>query len=156
MEPLNDMTAAAWAYLVGLFYGLRLWWVGEESGPTLLLGVRMFSAVAFLGAGISWRCLSAAPIFERTWSKREARTFRLLAAGVCFGAFACAAYFVLAGVLEAERTSSPHRLIVGNAAFACLSLPLVLLGYFLRLAFARKAVDVARQAVEARYRTGSA
>lgn len=156
MEPLNAYAADLWTSLVSLLYGFRYWWLAEESGPSLLLAVRVVSAVAFIGAGVSWRGLAHVPVFERTWSKSEARRFRFLVAGVSFGAFAVAAYFVTAGILEAERTSSPHRLIVGNAAFAMLSTPLAWFGYFLRLTFSRKAVSVARQAVEERYRAEGA
>lgn len=132
-----------------MFDTLREWWLGEASGPTLLFTVRIISTVFAVTACLVWAWLARARVSEASWTERDVRAFRILAGLVAFGSLYFALYFLTAGILESQRTSSPHRLLVANGANACLFIPLTLFGVFLKYRYTYKRVWKVTQQVQA-------
>lgn len=119
---------------------LRDWWLSEASGPGLLVTVRIISTVFSITSALAWVRLARARVSEASWQEWDVRTFRLAAWGVALGSLFVALYFLTAGVLESERTSSPHRLLVANFANACVFVPLTLFAVFLKARYTSKRV----------------
>lgn len=132
-----------------LFAEAQSWWLAEESGPGLLFAVRMLSAALGLFAAWSWVMLARTPIVDSAWEDCHRRRFGAVCRAVALSLGLACGYFVAGGVFEIERTSSPHRLIVGNVAWATLFLALSLMAIFMRFMFTRKVV-VKAQRIQAR------
>lgn len=133
-----------------LFAQAQSWWLTEESGPALLFGVRMVTATLSLFASWAWWMLSRTPIVESTWEECHRQRFRLACAAIAFGLLLCCGYFLAGGLFEGERTSSPHRLIVGNLAWSLTFLPSILFAVYMRFMFTRKIAVKVRRIQEAR------
>lgn len=129
-----------------MFEVLRDWWITPASDPLLLLVVRIASTVFALLCAWAWRRLAHVPILEATWEARDVRTFHRVARVLMWWALLMACYTLMGGILEAERTSSPHRLLVANVALASLLLPTTLLGIFLQFVYTRKTAVKVKQA----------
>lgn len=125
---------------------LQSWWVSFADGPELLFSLRVVSCVLACLSAILWWRLARTPILESTWRERDHRAFRTIVTLVALGVTMYAIYFALAGTLEFQRTSSPHRLIVGNTAAILTFAPLGALALFLRFVFTRKAAIRERDA----------
>lgn len=129
MEP-HDIVMAA-----------KAWWLAAAAGPQLLFGFRMVSASMFGVAALVWLWNAASPNeLEVTWGRAECSRFRVINWLMAAGTMSVAGYYTLAGMFEADRTSSPNRLLVGNAAFSLLGLAIIMLALAWRAHYFRKRV----------------
>ncbi|WP_414656764.1 hypothetical protein ACINK0_11380 [Deinococcus sp. VB343] len=133
-----------------LFAAAQSWWLTEESGPGLLFGIRMFTATLSLFASWAWLMLARTPIVESTWEECHRQRFRLVCYAVAVGLLLSCGYFLAGGVFESERTSSPHRLLVGNLAWSATFLPSILFAVYVRFMFTRKVAIKGRRIQKAR------
>lgn len=100
----------------------KAWWLDAAAGPDLLFTVRIFSGglngVAFLIA--LWNAVHGNEL-EGTWDRATCRRFQVLTWLRAAALLGVALYFMAAAFFEVERTSSPHRLLVGNGVFGFLA-----------------------------------
>lgn len=105
------------------FLLIQAWWLDAASGPALLSGFRMVSSALAALAAIAAIANAWKPNeLEATWSDEDCRRFKLISWLRALSLIAVASYYFCAGLFEAERTSSPHRLLVGNISMSSLFL----------------------------------
>lgn len=100
---------------------LREWWYAAESGPQMLFWVRLGVASIILLA-LFMACWAVVKPAERegSWDAAQYRRARFMNGWRVLGLLLLLAYLFMAGVLEVERTSSPHRLIFANIGQAIM------------------------------------
>lgn len=100
---------------------LREWWNAAESGPELLFWVRLgVSAILLPALGMALWAVAQPVEREGTWDAAQYRRARFMNGWRVLGLLLLLTYLFTAGMLEVERTSSPHRLIFANIGQAVL------------------------------------
>ena len=111
------------------------------SGPSLLFGARMItSSLATLAAIAALLNAWKPNEIESTWDKEDCKRFAVIGWMRAVALIAVALYYLCAGVFEVDRTSSPHRLLVGNIAMSSLFLGLWIDSVAWRFHYRRKRV----------------
>ncbi|GGO19439.1 hypothetical protein [Deinococcus humi] len=98
---------------------LREWWYAAESGPETLFWIRLgVGAILLFAVLMAVWAVVRPPEREGTWDAAQYKRARFMNVWRVLGLLLLLTYVLTAGVLEAERTSSPHRLIFANIAQA--------------------------------------
>lgn len=106
-----------------MFETARELWLQSASGPELLAGCRMVTGgLSLMAAGAALQNSLRSLELEATWTQEDCRRFKIIGWLKTAGLVMAALYFFCAGVFEVDRTSSPVRLLVGNAAFSTMFL----------------------------------
>lgn len=131
-----------------LMNSLREWWLASAGDATLLFLLRMTTAsFAALSAVLAWQNVIRPNEWERTWANGSYKRLRVLNAVRAVFLTTAACYFIGAGALELERTYTPWRLVIGNAALGGLFLWHALDQLFWRAHFRRKRVLLSRMGI---------
>lgn len=136
---------------------LREWWYAAESGPDLLFWIRLGVGALLLFAVLmaAW-AVAQPPEREGTWDAAQYRRARFMNLWRVLGLLLLLTYVLTAGVLESERTSSPHRLIFANIAQAFVGCWQLFDMIFWRWHYTRKPEVLQEQAVRVRGNKGAA
>lgn len=126
-----------------LFLALQAWWLENAAGPELLFGVRIISgALAFMAFSATLLNTIRPNEIEHTWDKADNLRFCIIAWVKVLGCLGAVLYFVGAALFEAERTSSPHRLLVSNTWVGILFFGLFLDAVAWRFHYLRKRITM--------------
>lgn len=115
------------------YYAVQAWWLSEAMSSQPLFMMRAVAGTtSFIATLVSIYNLRHPNELEHTWNKDIFKRFAVISTIKALGFMGICLYYLCAAILEVDRVTSPHRLLVLGTAVS-----LVVMGYLMDALFWR-------------------